>query len=162
MTIPLTTPRVIRQSVDIDAPATAVWRVLTDSALTKEYMYGCEIVSSWAVGEPFNWKGGDGVVYVMGRLVEVQPNRVLRYTMLDPNATYPDIPANYLTVTCMVVPADGRTTLNMEIGDYATVADGDVRYRHSMDGGDALLLQIKAIAERIGGGSSETRRDRGR
>jgi len=153
----MTTPRVIRQSVHIDAPVSTVWKVLTDSTLTAQYMYGCEIVSPWAIGGPFNWKGAaDGIVYVTGTLVELQPNRLLRYTVFDPNAGYEDIPANHLTVTCSLTAANHQTTLDIETGDFATVVNGEARYQDSVSGGDTLLVQIKAVAERCGAGSSGT------
>jgi uncharacterized protein YndB with AHSA1/START domain len=159
----MTTPRVIRQSVLIDAPVTTVWPVLTDSEFTKQYMYGCEIVSTWAIGGAFNWKGAaDGIVYVSGTLVDMQSNRLLRYTVFDPNAGYEDTPANHLTVTCTLTATGLQTTLDIETGDFATVVNGDARYQDTVSGGDTLLLQIKAVAERFGAGSSRMPQDQRR
>src|SRR5215469_13260190 len=60
----MTTPRFHEASIHIDAPASRVWQVLTDSAYTKRYMFGCEIASDWSIGGPFDWKGAaDGVIY---------------------------------------------------------------------------------------------------
>ena len=41
----MTIPRFIESSIHIDAPASRVWKVLTDAEYTRRYMFGCEIVS---------------------------------------------------------------------------------------------------------------------
>ncbi|HWZ59924.1 MAG TPA: SRPBCC domain-containing protein [Gemmatimonadaceae bacterium] len=139
----------VHQSIRIAAPTSTVWKVLTDSAITKQYMYGCEIVSDWGIGSPFNWKGGDGTVYVKGFLVALEPERVLRYSMFDPFGGYEDVVANYLTLSNTLTSVDGGTRLDIESGDFATVANGEARYRDVTAGGDELLVKIKAIAEGV-------------
>jgi uncharacterized protein YndB with AHSA1/START domain len=135
--------------VHIAAPPARVWRVLTDSAYTTRYMFGCEIVSDWTVGGRFDWKGAaDGVVYVKGYLREAQPDRLLRYTMIDPHSGLADLPENYLTATVELTPERGGTTLKWEMGDYTKVGDGEKRYRDTVEGGDGLFVQLKEVAER--------------
>jgi uncharacterized protein YndB with AHSA1/START domain len=144
----MTTPRFIETSIHIDAPASRVWKVLTDSEYTKRYMFGCEIVSDWSIGGRFDWKGAaDGVIYVKGFLRDAEPNRLLRYTMIDPNSGLEDVPENYLTMTCELIPDRGGTRLDMKTGDFTTVGNGAVRYQHTAAGGDGLLVQLKAVAE---------------
>jgi hypothetical protein len=110
-------------------------------------MFGCEILSDWTIGGSFDWRGGDGIVYVKGFLVACQPERLLRYSMFDPNGGYADVAENYLTLTTMLTPVDGGTRLDIATGDFATVANGDIRYQHMTAGGDTLLVQMKEIAE---------------
>ena len=144
----MTIPRFIESSIHIDAPASRVWKVLTDAEYTKRYMFGCEIVSDWSIGGRFDWKGAaDGVIYVKGVLRDAEPNRLLRYTMIDPHSDLEDVPENYLTMTCELVPEGGGTKLDMKTGDFTTVGNGATRYQHTAAGGDGLLLQLKAVAE---------------
>ncbi len=132
----------------IQAPASTVWNVLTQSDYTKRYMFGCEIVTDWRAGGSFDWRGAaDGVVYVVGRLVDVQPNRLLRYTMFDPSSDLANVPANHLTATCELATTNDGTELSMVIGDFTTVGNGATRYEHTVAGGDTILVQIKEIAE---------------
>jgi uncharacterized protein YndB with AHSA1/START domain len=134
--------------VHIDAPPSRVWQVLTDSGYTKQYMFGCEIVSDWTIGGRFDWKGAaDGIVYVKGRLLANEPPRLLRYTLIDPHSKLADVPENYLTMTLELTPERGGTTLTSAMGDYTKVGDGEIRYRHTVQGGDSIWVQLKAIAE---------------
>jgi uncharacterized protein YndB with AHSA1/START domain len=144
----MTIPSFVRQSMHIDAPPSRVWKVLTDSEYTKRYMFGCEIVSDWTIGGQFDWKGAaDGVIYVKGFLRGLEPDRLLRYTVIDPHAGLEDVRANYLTMTLELVPERGGTTVRVAMGDYTTVGDGETRYRHTVDGGDVWLVKLKEVAE---------------
>lgn len=111
-------------------------------------MFGCEIVTDWSIGGPFDWKGAaDGVTYVKGHLRAAEPDRLLRYTMIDPHSDLEDVPANYLTMTVELVPERGGTMLKMQMGDFTTVGDGAKRYQDTIAGGDGMLVQLKAVAE---------------
>jgi uncharacterized protein YndB with AHSA1/START domain len=86
---------------------------------------------------------------VKGSIVEIKPNERLVYTVIDPNnPNIPDIPENYLNVTYSLSEANGQTKLTVTQGDYATVADGEKRYKESYNEGlgwDPILVQIKAL-----------------
>jgi uncharacterized protein YndB with AHSA1/START domain len=140
----------IRTSVHVDASPSRVWKVLTDSAYTKQYMFGCEIVSDWTVGGRLDWKGAaDGVVYVKGYLLAADRDRVLKYSMIDPNnPALADVPANYLNQTVTLEPQRGGTLVSLEVGDYTKVGQGEIRYQHTIAAGDGILVRIKEVAER--------------
>jgi uncharacterized protein YndB with AHSA1/START domain len=146
-------PLIVKSTITIDAPAAKVWDALTNPEQTKKYMFGCEALSTWKPGSPLIWKGnynGTEMVFVKGDVISIQPGRSLVYTTIDPNnQTIPDIPENYLTVTCDLTEKDGHTLLEVSQGDYSTVASGPERYKHTVDGGgwDPILVQIKALCE---------------
>jgi uncharacterized protein YndB with AHSA1/START domain len=99
------------------------------------------------------WKGtfnGVELVAVKGEVVSIEPNKMLVYTTIDPNnPAMPDIPENYLTVTCGLREQGGQTILTISQGDYSKVADGRNRYEDTVKGGgwDSILVQIKALCE---------------
>ncbi len=144
---------IIKNSITIDAPVEKVWDALTNSAQTKKYMFGCETVSDWKVGSTLLWKGtyeGKEMTFVKGTIVSIEPNKKLVYTVFDPNSIIQDIPANYLNVTYELVPEKEHTVLNVIQGDYATVAEGERRYKESYNGGEGwnpILIEIKKILE---------------
>lgn len=132
----------------IKASINEVWDALVNPGKTKEYMFGCEVESDWTVGNPVLWKGAqDGVVYVKGKLVEFEKGKVFSFTTFDPLASYEDVESNYLTATYTLEEQGENVLLTVTQGDYATVADGDVRYKDTLDQGgwSGVLAQIKTI-----------------
>ena len=140
----------IHNTLDVNAPVEALWRVLTDNQFIPQYMFGCIAETDWKPGSPLLWRGAaDGKLYVKGEVVSINPPRTLVYTIIDPNnPAIPDIPQNYLTVTSTLKERGGRaSTLEMTMGDYSKVANGQQRYEESAGGGDFILQAIKKLAE---------------
>jgi uncharacterized protein YndB with AHSA1/START domain len=146
-------PLIVTNTISIHAPAAKVWDALTNPEQTKKYMFGCEALSDWQPGSPLIWKGtfnGVEMIAVKGEVVSIDPGRSLVYTVIDPNnPAIPDLPENYLTITCRLTEEDGQTLLEASQGDYSAVAEGPARYKHTVDGGgwDPILTQIKALCE---------------
>ena len=73
----------LKCSLEIDAPAGEVWRVLTTPELVKEwasaYIKGLSIRTSWREGEPVTWKGPDGSVQASGTVAAFRPARLLKF-----------------------------------------------------------------------------------
>jgi len=140
---------VIRKSIEIDAPVDTLWKVLTDSKFIVQYMFGCNAETDWKPGSPLLWKGAaDGKLYVKGHIVSNDAPRRLVYTIFDPNSKIRDIPENYLTMSYDLKKiSDHGSVLEITQGDYATVEDGENRYRHSVEGDDVVLAGIKKLAE---------------
>ena len=132
-----THPAFIENTVSINAPASRVWQALTDPVFTRQYMFGCDVVSSWEVGDPVSWKGNeDGVTYVDGKLVQFEADKILEYTVFDPNASYAKNPADHLLVKYTISPGPGVSQLHVRQGDFTAVADGEKRYQDTAaDGG---------------------------
>jgi uncharacterized protein YndB with AHSA1/START domain len=143
---------VIRKTVEIDAPVSTVWKVLTDNDLIQQYMFGCYAETDWLPGSPLLWKGAaDGKLYVKGHVVAIEAPHRLEYTVIDPNSDIEDIPANYLKMT-YDLKEDGEGSMVLEIaqGDFAIVANGQKRYEDVMAGDDHLMQAIKKLAEAQG------------
>ena len=96
---------IVKNSITINASTDKVWDVLTNPEQTKKYMFGCKTVSDWRQGSSLLWQGlydGQETVFVKGYILEIVPNRLLKYSVIDPNATYEDIPENYLSLSSRV------------------------------------------------------------
>ena len=143
---------IVKNSIIVNAPASKVWDALINPAQTKKYMFGCEAVSDWNIGSPLLWKGtheGKEMVFVKGKIVDIEPEKFLVYTTIDPNSGIADIPENYLTVTYSFSSENGQTVLTATQGDYAAVGDGEKRYDETMRGGgwEPILQAIKKLTE---------------
>ena len=139
-----------RNTVDVEASVSTLWRVLTDNKFIQQYMFGCVTETDWKPGSPLLWKGAaDGKLYVKGNIVSIDAPHHLAYTIIDPNnPAIPDIPENYLTVIYTLKGRGGHaSTLEIAQGDYSTVANGQQRYEESAGAGDFILQSIKKLAE---------------
>lgn len=145
---------IIRNTIEINAPRTKVWDILTNPEITKIYMFGCETVSEWKVGSELLWKGsyeGKEMIFVKGHIVTIEPTKKLVYTTFDPNSTITDIPENYLNVTYLLIEKNGITTFTVTQGDYNKVEEGVKRYIEGSNNGEGwnpILMEIKKLAEK--------------
>jgi uncharacterized protein YndB with AHSA1/START domain len=140
----------IRHTLEVSAPVQNLWKVLTDNQFIPQYMFGCVAETNWKPGSPLLWRGAtDGKLYVKGKVVSFDAPHRLEYTIIDPNnPSIPDVPENYLTVTNTLRERGGKaSTLEMMMGDYSKVANGQQRYDESAGAGDFLLQAIKKLAE---------------
>ncbi|HMI59850.1 MAG TPA: SRPBCC domain-containing protein [Puia sp.] len=146
-------PLTVTNAITIQATAARVWDALTNPEMTKKYMFGCEALSDWKPGSPLLWKGnfnGLEMVAVKGKVVKIEPGKLLVYTTIDPNnPAVPDLPENYLTVTYDLSEQNGHTLLTVAQGDYSMVAEGEKRYEETIVGGGwtPILVQIKELLE---------------
>ncbi len=143
---------IVKNSITINAPASKVWDALINPEQTKKYMFGCETVSDWKSGSALLWKGtyeGEVMVFVKGNIVEIEQEKFLAYTTINPNSGTEDIPENYLTVTYDLATENGQTILTATQGDYSKVGDGEKRYNETVDGGgwQPILIEIKKLVE---------------
>lgn len=150
----MSTPLIIENTIEINAPASVIWDLLTLPEHTKKYMFGCETVSDWKPGSPLIWRmmyEGKEMIPVKGEIINIEPGKELVYTVIAPdNPDVPDVPENYLHVTYRLTEDNGITTLYVSQGDYSTVALGQKRYDETYNNGEGwnpILVQIKALAE---------------
>ena len=121
-------PLIVKSEIDIQASKSKVWDALVNPQKTKIYMFGCETVLDWKVGSELLWQGeheGKVMVFVKGKIVEIEPEKMLTYTVIDPFASYPDIPENYLNVTYELLEQDGKTKLLVTQDGFETAAQGE-------------------------------------
>jgi uncharacterized protein YndB with AHSA1/START domain len=144
---------IIKNNIIIEAAAALVWDALVNPEQTKKYMFGCETVSDWKVGSDLQWKmvhEGKELIAVKGKILQIEPEKYLAYTVIDPNSSIADIPENYLTVTYSLSTMNGYTSLTVTQGDYKKVADGERRYNEAFNNGQGwqpLLMEIKKLLE---------------
>lgn len=143
---------IIEKEVQFDATKEKVWNLLTNPAITKEYMFGCEVISDWKVGDSIIWKGqtedGKEIIYVKGSIIEVKQGRKVTFTMFDPNMQLDDIPENYLNLTYELKEKGSITILKLTQGNFASVDDGKKRYEESLKGWEMVIPIMKQIAKK--------------
>jgi uncharacterized protein YndB with AHSA1/START domain len=102
-------------SVNIDAPVDAVWKALVDPELIQQYMFGTKVGTDWEEGSSIRWKGEwKGKAYEdKGTILEIEPEKVLKYSHFSPLSGQQDVQENYHNVTIKLSGSNGKTTVNL-------------------------------------------------
>lgn len=150
----MTANKTIQNEITINANIEEVWDALTNSEKTKIYMYGCAALTDWKVGSELHWEGayeGKKMIFVSGFVLDIQKPNTLKYSVIDPNATYPKTPENHLNVCyTLTSQAEGTTKLHVIQDGFDKAADGENRYQDVNPNGlgwAPILEQIKKICE---------------
>jgi uncharacterized protein YndB with AHSA1/START domain len=145
--------KIVSNQVTINGTLDRVWDMLTNPDKTKLYMFGCETVSDWKPGSELLWRGnyeGKEMVFVKGFVIDIIPQKLLRYSVIDPNAPYPAVPENHLNVTYVLSEDNGKILLTVSQDGFETAADGDKRYEdvyNKGEGWNPILQEIKKLVE---------------
>ena len=136
---------VARAQTTIDAPATAVWKALTEPAAIKQYMFGTTVNSEWRQGSPITWKGEwEGKPYEdKGVILGIQPPKRLQYSHFSPLSGQADTPENYHTVTIDLSGSGDKTTVSLAQDRNAT----EQARQHSEKNWTGMLAGLKKYVE---------------
>ena len=144
---------IVKNNITINAPAAKVWDALVNPEQTKKYMFGCETISDWKLGSSLLWRGnyeGKEMDFVTGKIIDIKPYTFLKYTVIDPSASYDDIPENHLNVSYELSEQDGKTTLTVTQDGFEDAAEGEKRYKDVYNNGEGwnpILTEIKKLVE---------------
>lgn len=64
----------------IAATPEAIWSALTDGNQTRDYFFGRAVESDWRPSAPVRYRMPDGSTDVSGKIVEIDPPRLVRFT----------------------------------------------------------------------------------
>ena len=90
-----------KATTTIHAPASKVWHALTRPEMIKQYLFDTEVISDWKVGSPIIYRGEwEGKPFEdKGKILKIEPEKLLMSTHWSPLSGVPDTPENYHTVT---------------------------------------------------------------
>ncbi len=136
---------VAQVSTTVNAPVTEVWQALIDPEKIKHYMFGTTVTSSFEVGSPIRWKGEwKGKPYEdKGKILKVEPRRLLSYSHFSPLNGKPDVPENYHTVTIELSEQGGSTRVSLKQDNNANAEARE----HSEKNWGAMLEGLKKEVE---------------
>ena len=132
-------------TVDIKAPASAVWEALTNPEIIKKYLFGTETKTDWRPGSPITFSGEwEGKPYQdKGKILSVEKEKLLSYSYWSSFSSLSDSPENYNDVTFQMQPADGVITLSVT----QTNCHSEASRVHSEKNWEMVLNNIKNIVE---------------
>lgn len=142
----MSTNLIARATTRIAAPVHEVWKALVSPKDIHEYMFGTTVESDFRVGSPIVWKGEwEGKKYEdKGVILEVRPDRVLRYSHFSPMSGQPDRPENYHSVMIELAEAGNGT----EVALSQDGNESEQARQHSQKNWEMMLGALKKHLER--------------
>lgn len=101
--------------IDIKAPAQKVWDALMQPAAVKKWQYGSDLITDWKPGNDirFSTAWEDKVFEQWGKVLEIIPCSLIRYSLFAPGPGLEDLPENYFIMSYMLSENDGTTRLEI-------------------------------------------------
>jgi uncharacterized protein YndB with AHSA1/START domain len=133
------------KTVAVKAPVSKVWEALTKPELIKKYFFGTEASTDWKKGSPIFFRGEwEGKAYEdKGVILDIIPEKMVKYSYWSSFSGTPDIPENYANVTYELSPNDGVTTLTITQDGL----DSEERKTHSESNWGMVLENLKKLIE---------------
>jgi uncharacterized protein YndB with AHSA1/START domain len=129
----------------INAPVSKVWQALVNPEIIKQYLFDTEVISDWKVGSPIIYKGEwEGKPFEdKGKILEIEPEKLLKSTHWSPLSGVPDTPENYHTVTYTLSDKGDRTDVTITQDNNAS----EEEKAHSEKNWQTVLEGMKKLFE---------------
>ncbi len=101
--------------ITINAPTQRVWDALTKPELVRLWQYGSDLVTDWDIGGDIRfsteWKGR--IFEQWGKVLEIRPNELIKYSLFAPRPDLEDKPENYFIMNYVLTADNGQTNLEI-------------------------------------------------
>jgi uncharacterized protein YndB with AHSA1/START domain len=102
-------------TINIKAPIKNVWDAITKPELVKQWQYGSDLITDWKVGSNIRfsteWQGK--IFEQWGKILDVQPNSIIKYSLFAPRPGLEDKPENYFVMSYVLT--DENKHIRLEI-----------------------------------------------
>ncbi|GLV60206.1 hypothetical protein KDH_70280 [Dictyobacter sp. S3.2.2.5] len=143
--------RTTTSKITINAPSDRVWAALTRPELVKQWQYGTDLITDWHIGSPIifrnEWEGK--VFEQKGTVLEIEPARLVTYSLFFPHPGMEDKPENYFTMTYTLDEVDGQTTLTIiqEDPHQQELQEQTESQQAAEESENSILVTLKKLAE---------------
>jgi uncharacterized protein YndB with AHSA1/START domain len=107
-------------TIYIKAAPERVWDTITRSELVKLWQYGSDLITGGKVGDDIRFRTAweDKIFEQWGKLLEIKPNELLRYSLFAPRPGLEDKPENYFEMNYVLTAEnDGTKLVILQIDD---------------------------------------------
>jgi uncharacterized protein YndB with AHSA1/START domain len=100
-------------TINIKASPEKVWDTITKPELVKLWQYGSDLITDGKVGDDIRFKTAwkDKIFEQWGKLLEIRPNELLRYSLFAPRPGLEDKPENYFEMNYVLTAENDGTKL---------------------------------------------------
>ncbi len=136
---------IAKASTNINAPRSDIWDALVTPESIKRYMFGTDVTSKFYEGSPIVWRGEwQGKVYEdKGKVLKVDPGRVLQFSHYSPLSGLPDRPDSYHVVTIELIDKGGEVKVVLTQDKNLT----EEARQHSEKNWQLVLNALKELVE---------------
>jgi uncharacterized protein YndB with AHSA1/START domain len=102
-------------TIIITASTEKVWDTITKPGLVKLWQYGSDLLTTWEIGSDikFRTEWQDKVFEQWGKVLEVRPNKLVKYSLFAPRPDLEDKPENYFIMSYVLTDENGQTKLEI-------------------------------------------------
>jgi uncharacterized protein YndB with AHSA1/START domain len=102
-------------TITIEAPVQKVWDTVTKPELVKLWQFGSDLITTWEIGSDikFRTEWGDKVFEQWGKIIEIKPPHLLKYSLFAPRPELEDKPENYFIMSYILTNEKGGTILEI-------------------------------------------------
>ncbi len=102
-------------AIEINSSRSEVWDALINPSAIKQYMFGADVESTWHEGSDITWKGEfNGKTYEdKGVILQMEAEKMLKYTHFSPLSGKSDEPDNYQIVTVYLADGADKTEVSL-------------------------------------------------
>lgn len=102
-------------TITINASIERVWDTITKPELVKLWQYGSELQTDWKIGSDIRFRTEwEGKVFEQwGKVLEIRPNELVRYSLFAPRPELEDKPENYFIMSYVLSNRNGQTKLEI-------------------------------------------------
>jgi len=106
---------IAKTSIQINNTVDEAWKALVNPEIVEKYMLGSQQLSDWQKGSRIIWKKDfNGRKFEdKGQILEITPQKSLKYTHYSPASGRPDAPENYQTVSVALKKNAKGTTIEL-------------------------------------------------
>jgi len=103
-------------TIRIKAEPQKVWDALTKPELVKKWQYGSDLITDWIIGNEIRfeteWEGK--IFKQWGKVLEISPNKLVKYNLFAPQPGLEDKPENYFIMKYLLTDENnGYTKLDI-------------------------------------------------
>lgn len=102
-------------TIKINASRQKVWDAITKAELVKLWQYGSDLLTSWEPGSDIKFRTAweDKVFEQWGKVLEVRPTELVKYSLFAPRPGLEDKPENYFIMSYVLTEEGGQTKLEI-------------------------------------------------
>jgi len=102
-------------TIKLNASLDKVWETLTSPEKVKLWQFGSDLITTWEVGGNIEfiteWEGQ--IFKQWGKVLEIKPNELLKYSLFAPRPDLEDKPENYFVMNYVLTVENGQTKLEI-------------------------------------------------